>query len=135
MVDHFTQYAKAYATRNMSGNTAASLLYNVFILCFRFPSKVHHDQDGEFENELFHRLEEQSDVIHSQTTPYHPHCNEKTFKRFNRTPLSMLCTLTEDTSLIGEIICQNKSMLTIVPDKSPLVSPLLHFSSEDLLVS
>ena len=65
VVDQFIQYAQAYATRNKSGKTAANLFYNDFILCFGFPPKIHHDQGSEFESELFHCLEELSDVIHS----------------------------------------------------------------------
>ena len=94
MVDHFTRYAQAYATGSKSGKTAANLLYNDFILCLGFPSKIHHDQDGEFENELFHHLEELSDVIYSRTMPYHPQGNGNA-KRFNRTLLLMLHTLPE----------------------------------------
>ena len=69
IVDHFTCYCQAYATRNKSARTAAEKLYNEFVPRFGFPSKIHHNQGAEFENKLFHCLEELCDVIHSRTTP------------------------------------------------------------------
>ncbi len=94
IVDHFTRYAQANATKDESGKTAARLLFNDFILRYGFPIRIHHYQGSELESLMFRTLEEISNIGHSRTTPYHPECNGKA-KRFNRTLLSILRTLPE----------------------------------------
>ena len=65
IVDHFTTFAQVNATRNKSARTAANKLYDDFILRFGFPARILHDQGGEFENKLFHQLEECCGMVRS----------------------------------------------------------------------
>ena len=94
MMDHFTRYAQAYPTKIKSATAAASKLFNDFILCYGFPARMYHDQGKEFENKLFHALEQFCGMIPSRTSPYHPAGNGQV-ELFNRTLLGMLRTMSD----------------------------------------
>ena len=89
IIDHFTRYAQAYPTQNKSAKTVAEKLYNYYIFRFGFPAKIHHDQDGKFENKLLEKLEDLCGMGHCHTIPYHPRGNGQV-ECFKTTLLDML---------------------------------------------
>ena len=57
-----TRFVQVYSTRNNKGRTAGEKIFNEFIMRFGFPKKLHHDQGKEFDNKMFTRLHELSDI-------------------------------------------------------------------------
>ena len=54
--DRFTRYTQVYPIRNKETKTAATNLFNYYILGFGTPGKIVHDQGRKFENKLFTHL-------------------------------------------------------------------------------
>ena len=95
ITDHFTKYAVAVPTRNMTAKTTAEAFYKQFIVHYGIPSKIHSDQGGNFESNIIKELCSILDIKKSRTTPYHPMGNG-TCERFNRSLISMIGTLRPD---------------------------------------
>ena len=92
VVDHFTRFCQFYATKTKSSQAAAGKIFNEFILHWGFPSRIHHDQGGEFNSALFTELHRLAGIKASNTTPYYPQ-GDGQCERLNRTLVNMLKTL------------------------------------------
>lgn len=62
VIDHFTGFAQAYATKNKSAKTVVDKLFNDFALRVGFPERIHHDMGREFDNQLMDQLQKSCDV-------------------------------------------------------------------------
>ena len=91
ITDHFTRFAKAIPTRNMSARTTAEALLG-FFENFGIPKRLHSDQGANFESKVIRELCFLLGVEKSRTTPFHPMGNGAC-ERFNRTLIRMLGTL------------------------------------------
>lgn len=92
ITDHFTRYAQAIPTRNMSARTTAEALFNHFIVHYGFPLRIHSDQGANFEGRLIRELCTIAGLEKSRTSPYHAMGNGMC-ERFNQTLMNMLGTL------------------------------------------
>jgi transposase InsO family protein len=92
ITDHFTKYAQAVPTRDMTAKTTAEAFLNNFVVHYGFPQRLHSDQGAQFEGKLIKELCRMVGIEKSRTTPFHPQCNG-ICERFNQTLLNMLGTL------------------------------------------
>ena len=91
ITDHFTRYAKAYPTTNMSAKTTAEKLM-LFFGNFGVARRLHADQGPNFESEVVQHLCKLLGVNKSHTTPYHAMGNGSC-EKMNHSVINMLGTL------------------------------------------
>lgn len=95
ITDHFSRFAMAIPTKNMTAKTTAEVFYQHFIVYYGIPQKIHSHQGANFESKIIKELCSSLSIQKSRTTPYHPMGNGQC-ERFNRTSISMLGTLNPD---------------------------------------
>ena len=75
IVDHFTRFTRAYATKDQKALTAAKTLYKGFISIFGAPKRILTDQGKAFTSEVVGQLCSPFRISQSTTTAYHPQGN------------------------------------------------------------
>ena len=95
ITNHFTRYAQAHITSSQKAPVVAKTLWDHFFVPYGFPEKILSDQGRNFEGLLISELCELTQIKKLRTTPYRPEGNGSC-ERFNRTLISMLCTLPKD---------------------------------------
>lgn len=92
MTDHYTRFAQAIPTKNMTAKTTAEALFNNFINYYGIPTRIHSDQGANFESQIIKELCLITGMRKCRTTSYHAMGNGQC-ERYNRTLLNMLGTL------------------------------------------
>ena len=95
ITDHFTRYTQAVPTKNQKALTVAKVLVEKYFVHYGLPTRIHSDQERDFESRLIKETLKILGIRKSHTTPYHPQGNPQP-ERFNRTLLSMLGTLSQE---------------------------------------
>lgn len=98
ITDHFTRYAQAIPTRNMTAKTTAECIWGSYCIHYGIPKKLHSDQGPNFESNLIKELCKIAGIQKTRTTPYHAMGNGQC-ERMNRTLLNMLGTLDPEEKL------------------------------------
>ena len=91
VIDFFTRWVEAFATKNQEARTTAELLVTEVFSRFSVPYIIHTDQGVQFESALFKEICDLFDVTRTRNSPYHPQCNGMT-ERVNQTIIQMLAT-------------------------------------------
>lgn len=95
MTDHFSRFAMAIPTKDITAKTTAEVFYQNFIVYLGIQQKIHSDQGANFESKIIKELCSLFSIQKSRTTPYHLMGNGQC-ERFNRTLISMFETLNPD---------------------------------------
>ena len=90
IVDHFSSWPEAFATKDKSAETVASILLEHIFPRHSCPRVMLSDRGTEFINAVVSYLLEKMKICHIKISPYHPQTNGKTerFQRFMNDVLS-----------------------------------------------
>ena len=89
---HFSWFAVAVPTKNLTAKTTAEAFYENFITNYGIPVRIHYDQGANFYAYIIKEVCIITGIRKSRTTPYHLLRNGMC-ERFNHTLLDMLGTL------------------------------------------
>jgi len=84
MMDHFTKWCEAFATKDQKASTVAHILVSPVFSRFGPPTIIHSDQGKNFDSTVMHEVYNIMGVKKTRTTAYHPQ-GDGLVERQNRT--------------------------------------------------
>eukprot|EP00794_Sanderia_malayensis_P021278 gene21278-biopygen16313 len=98
VMDHFTKWCEAFATKDQKSSTVAKLLVSKLFSRFGPPTVIHSDQGRNFDSNLMHEVYNIMGLKKTRTTAYHPQC-DGLVERQNRTLQDIICNFVSEHSL------------------------------------
>ena len=72
ITDHFSRFAVAVPTKNLTAKTTAEAFYDNFITNYEILARIHSDQGENFDGNIIKELCTITGMRKFRTTPYHP---------------------------------------------------------------
>ena len=98
VMDHFTKWCEAFATKDQKAKTVARVLVSRLFSRFGPPTVIHSDQGKNFDSILMHEVYNMMGLKKTRTTAYHPQC-DGLVERQNRTLQGIITNFVSQHSL------------------------------------
>ena len=98
VMDHFTKWCEAFATKDQKAKTVANILVSRLFSRFGPPTIIHSDQGKNFDSILMHEVYNMMGHKKTCTTAYHPQC-DGLVERQNRTLQAIITNFVSEHSL------------------------------------
>ena len=97
VMDHFTKWCEAFATKDQKAKTVAKILVSRLFSRFGPPTVIHSDQGKNFSSILMHEVYNMMGIKKTRTTAYHPQC-DGLVERQNRTLQAIITSFVSEHS-------------------------------------
>lgn len=88
IMDYFSKFVRVYPVKRQDAETVTTVLLD-WVYDLGVPDRIHSDQGGQFESDLFQQMCRRLGIQKTRTTPYHPE-SDGMVERFMRTLKDMV---------------------------------------------
>lgn len=101
IMDYFSKFVRVYPTKRQDAETVTTALLD-WVYDMGVPDKIHSDQGGQFESELFQQMCRRLGIQKTRTTPYHPE-SDGMVERFMRTLKDMVAKYVDPQGMTWDV--------------------------------